>query len=266
MDRRRRQYRYLLPNSLTGMSMFLGLWAILLVIDGGAESIAVAAWWIVVAALLDGLDGKVARMTKTTSNFGTQFDSLADLVTFGVAPAMVLYAVIMPWNASVASGVASAYAIAGAVRLARFNISATQTAKKRSFQGLPIPAAAGLMVTTVLCLDHVEALVGTEAMRRLLPMLALVTSYLMISKMRFLAFRELAFRETESHRTVVAQLLAFAVLMYWVLGLPEMRDVLALLIFGGYVIHCVTAALVWRWRLVQRPWEREQEEEREAER
>jgi CDP-diacylglycerol--serine O-phosphatidyltransferase len=261
MIRRRRQYRYLLPNTLTGLTLFLGLWAIMLVIDGGREALVIAAWWIVIAGLMDGLDGAVARMTNTTSKFGVQFDSLSDLTTFCVAPATLLYAVIFPWNSRVAVGVAATFAIAGAVRLARFNISASQTAKKRSFQGVPVPAAAGLIAAAVLCLPGIEHLLGGEVTRRLLPMAALVTAYLMISKIRFLTFRDLVFRGDETSLTVTLQILAFVVFIYWLLFQP--REVLALLIFGGYVVYSTSAALVWRLRLFRRPWERE---EREAER
>lgn len=256
MARRSRQYLYLLPNSFTGLNMFLGLWAIMLAVDGGRtqtrDAVVIASWWIVIASLMDGLDGAIARMTRTTSNFGVQFDSLSDLVTFGVAPAVILYSQIAQWNPSVAVGVCAAFAIAGAVRLARFNISASPAAKKKVFQGLPIPAAAGLVVSLVLCIEHMEKILGPEISRRVLPSAGLIAAYLMISKMRFLSFRDMAFREVATPAWVAFQLLIFIVFMVWILMLEDLRDVLALVIFGGYVLHSITAALVWRWKLVVR--------------
>jgi CDP-diacylglycerol--serine O-phosphatidyltransferase len=264
MVRRHRQYRYLLPNALTGMGMFLGLWAILLAIDGvggagGREALVIAAWWVIVASMTDGLDGKVARMTNTTSNFGVQFDSLADLTTFGIAPAAVLYGVISPWDPAVATGVAATFAIAGAVRLARYNISAAQSAKKRAYQGLPIPAAAGLVMALVLCLPQVEALLGATITHRLIPIVGLIAAYLMISKIRFLGFRDLAFRSVETPVSVAMQVLAFAAFIYWLFFLPQ--SVLALLVFGGYAVYSVAAGAVWHLRLVRRPWERDEQDE-----
>jgi CDP-diacylglycerol---serine O-phosphatidyltransferase len=266
MARRRRQYLYLLPNSVTGLGLFLGLWAIMLVIDSmrdnTTQALMIAAWWVILASLIDGLDGQVARMTGTTSNFGIQFDSLADLVTFGLAPAMILYAVIFPWNSSVATGVAATYAMCGAVRLARFNIGASTASKKKAFQGLPIPAAGGMVVSLILCHGHIERLLGTDTTRRLLPIVALVAAYLMISNMRFRTFRELAFRSERNVKTATVQVLAFVVLMA---ALMIMRhEILALLVFGGYVIYSVTAALAWHWRLVRHPLEQEQDKENEV--
>lgn len=263
MVRRRRQYLYLIPNTVTGLSMFLGLFAIMCAIDGSREALVMAAWWIILATLMDGLDGAVARMTRTTSSFGVQFDSLADLVTFGVAPATVLYATMAQWNAKVATGVAAAHAIAGAVRLARYNITATPTSKRRAFQGLPIPAAAGIVVSLVLCLPRLEQHVGEEVTRRLLPSVTLIVAYLMVSRMRFQTFRDLVFPIEETPLAVGLRVLVFAVLVTWLVLLPHEHALLALVAFGGYVLYSVTAALVWRWRLIHHSW---QERHREAER
>jgi CDP-diacylglycerol--serine O-phosphatidyltransferase len=248
---RRRQYLYLLPNAVTGLSMFLGLLAIMTTIDGRPNALELAAWWIIVACLMDGLDGAVARFTRTSSNFGVQFDSLSDLVTFGVAPAVILYGQISRWNMMAATGVATAHVIAGAARLARYNISATPDTKKKAFQGLPIPAAAGMVVALVLCLPRLEPLLGADPTRRLLPSLSLVVSYLMISKIRFATFRDLVFPIEETPIAVAVRILAFAVFIVWLLFLPEERAFLALAVFGGYVLYSITAALAWRWRLIR---------------
>lgn len=127
---------YLLPNMITTLSMFLGFLSMVWAVQGRFEEAGMA---ILVSALMDGLDGKVARLTNTASEFGVQYDSLADLVAFGLAPAMLLW----QWQLQAFGrlGVAAAfiYAACGALRLARFNVS-TAAVGKRFFIGLPIPA------------------------------------------------------------------------------------------------------------------------------
>jgi CDP-diacylglycerol--serine O-phosphatidyltransferase len=139
---------YLLPNLLTTAALFAGFYAVVAAMDGNFKKAAIG---IFVAMFMDGLDGRVARFTGTTSDFGKEYDSLSDMVSFGVAPALVVY----QWGGDVLRDLgwlwgklgwiaAFFYAVSGALRLARFNANRSEV-RKNFFQGLPIPSAAALV-------------------------------------------------------------------------------------------------------------------------
>lgn len=145
---KRRKGIYLLPNLLTTGALFAGFYAIIAATTDRFEQAAIA---IVVAMLLDGFDGRVARMTQTTSEFGSHYDSISDMVSFGVAPALVVYEWALvhfqgyPWMSKLGWLAAFFYTAAAALRLARFN-TRVSIVSKRYFQGLPSPAAAAALV------------------------------------------------------------------------------------------------------------------------
>lgn len=181
---------YLLPNLFTTGGMFAGFYAIIAAINGRFEQAAVAVF---VAGLLDGLDGRIARLTKTQSEFGVQYDSLADLVSFGLAPALVMYMWALellkgygPTMGKVGWAAAFLYAACAAVRLARFNTQ-VGTVDKRFFIGLASPAAAGLMMSFVWTMvDR-----GVDAYR-IAPLALGVTvtaAVLMVSRVRYWSFK-----------------------------------------------------------------------------
>jgi CDP-diacylglycerol--serine O-phosphatidyltransferase len=137
---------YILPNLFTTAGLFLGVYAVIASSNGDFLAAAVC---IVIAHLCDGLDGRIARLTNTTSQFGVEYDSLADLVAFGVAPGILAYRwALEPWGAWGWLAV-SLFVACGALRLARFNVQSSH-AEKRTFVGLPIPAAADMIAATVL--------------------------------------------------------------------------------------------------------------------
>ena len=151
-ERPRRRGIYLLPNLLTTGSLFAGFYGIIASIDGRYQAAAIA---VIIAGVLDGLDGRLARLTHTESEFGKQYDSLSDMVSFGLAPAIIVY----QWGlvrladygwiwAKLGWLAAFVYTVAAALRLARFNVRA-RTADRRFFEGLPSPSAAGLMMSMV---------------------------------------------------------------------------------------------------------------------
>jgi len=178
---------YLLPNLFTTSALFAGFYAITGAVNGHFE-IAVIA--IFIAMVLDGLDGRVARMTNTQSEFGAQYDSLADLVSFGVAPAAVAYAWGLSSLGKLGWMVAFIYATCGALRLARFNVQ-HNTADKRYFQGLASPAAAALVAGYIWMLEA-HQISGPVAVYGLL----FITSFsglLMVSNIRYHSFKELNF-------------------------------------------------------------------------
>lgn len=199
---------YLLPNMLTTLSMFLGFLAMVWAGQGRFEAAGLA---ILVSALMDSLDGKVARLTNTASEFGVQYDSLADLVAFGLAPAFLFW----HWHLSELGrvGVAGAfiYAACGALRLARFNVT-TSSIGKRFFIGLPIPAAGCTVVTFVFFAEWLP-----QALHPALPYIALILGVsiglLMISSIRYFSFKEYDFLRLHPFRTMVAFLFLLALLV-----------------------------------------------------
>jgi len=175
---------FVLPTLFTVGNLFCGYLSVWCSIRGTFE---IAAILIIAAGVLDGLDGRIARMTHSTSAFGEQYDSMADLVSFGVAPAVLAYS----WGLSdfhrLGWMVSFLFVVCGSMRLARFNIQ-THVVDKRFFVGLPIPAAAGSVATMVLATP--ERLVSRVWMGGLL-VVTVILSYLMISTIRYRSFKDL---------------------------------------------------------------------------
>lgn len=182
---RRRRGIYLLPNLFTTCGLFAGFYAIVAAMKGSFEVAAIA---IYIAMLADILDGRVARLTNTQSAFGAEFDSLSDMVSFGIAPGLVVYSWILWGLGKFGWLVAFLYVAAIALRLARFNTQ-VNIADKRYFQGLPSPASAGLMASVVW--------VGKEydfsgvAMGILVALLVIAVSALLVSNIRYHSFKQL---------------------------------------------------------------------------
>lgn len=182
--------RYTIPNSFTALSLLLGMASIATTQLGGLE---LAAWMIVWCGLLDTMDGVAARILKATSSFGAEFDSMADLVAFGVAPAILVMNAGMQiagieydtgqfWVLGVAAGI---FALAGAMRLARFNLP-TAKPERGWFAGIPITAAGGGMLSSlVLVLLHHEQVAAVMPLHLYLPVLLFVLAILMVSRIRF---------------------------------------------------------------------------------
>ncbi|MDI6785608.1 MAG: CDP-diacylglycerol--serine O-phosphatidyltransferase [bacterium] len=164
----------IIPNLFTTGNICSGFLAILFVFKG---EITLACWLILVANLFDIFDGKIARITKSTSNFGVQFDSLSDLVSFGISPAILIYSLLLKYpHNRIVLVVVSLYVVCGALRLARFNAQ-TKGVGKKFFTGLPIPAAGSLISSFVLTVNHYNLIIP----RLLLIISMIVLSYLMIS-------------------------------------------------------------------------------------
>ena len=138
---------YILPSLLTTGNLSAGFISVLLSIH---SEFTMAAWCIILAILFDMLDGRVARWTNSTSNFGIELDSLADLVSFGVAPAVLMYQMVLYTMHKPGMAISLFYVIAGAIRLARFNAKANSGESSTDFVGLPIPAGAGILASFVL--------------------------------------------------------------------------------------------------------------------
>ena len=190
-----RRAKYLLPNALTLCSVFAGFHSIYLSLNAtSVAQMSLAAWLLVVAMACDGLDGRVARMTKTESDLGVQLDSLADAISFGVAPAFLMYAWgLKPlgfWGLSIAF----VFAACAVLRLARFNVMANQShGVMRYFLGLPTPLAAGAVISIVMAHLAVTGHTSTGAPYSV-ALMALMLGGLMVSNVRYRTFKDTNFR------------------------------------------------------------------------
>lgn len=185
MEKRRRGI-YLLPNLFTTAALFSGFYAVVSAINSNYEPAAMA---IFVAMILDGIDGRIARLTNTQSEFGVQYDSLSDMCSFGFAPALVIYHWSLFGLGKLGRLAAFIYVAATALRLARFNTQAA-VADKRFFQGLPSPAAAALIAGLVWLGDSYGLLDGTTIIFIAFP-LTVIAGILMVSNIRYHSFKQL---------------------------------------------------------------------------
>ncbi len=226
---------YLLPNLVTTLCLFAGFYSVVHTIHGRFEK---ASWAIVIAALFDAMDGRVARLTRSSSPFGMQYDSLSDLVSFGVAPAILIYSALMqPWGRPGWLG-AFLFLACGALRLARFNVT-TQKLGHKSFTGLPIPTAAVLVATGFILL--LDGGLSTDIMRVALAPMAIALSFLMISTIPYPSFKQVV---VPRHRSF-QYLAAVVVLLVLVASHP------ALFLFVMALSYAALSPLLGLW-LVRR--------------
>ncbi len=176
---------YIIPNLITSASLFGGFYAIVAALDGNFYYAGVA---ILISCLLDGMDGKIARITNTSSRFGMEYDSLADLVAFGVAPAILIFTWALRPFGRFGWLAAFVYLVCGALRLARYNIQ-IETIESKSFNGLPTPAAASLVATTVLLFTYYGGGGGTTKHITIL-LFTFLLAYLMVSNVKYHSFKE----------------------------------------------------------------------------
>jgi len=198
---------FVLPTLFTVGNLFCGYLSIWSSIRGTFD---ISAYLIIAAGILDALDGRIARMTHSTSAFGEQYDSMADLVSFGVAPAVLAYSWGLADFHRLGWMVSFLFVVCGSMRLARFNIQA-HVVDKRYFVGLPIPAGAGTIATVVLATP--ERLVSRVWMGGLLG-LTIILSYLMISTIRYRSFKDLDLRRRRPAWILPAIALFFAIVAY----------------------------------------------------
>ena len=188
LRRRMGMHIYVLPNLVTTANMFFGFFAIIQSIKGNYEF---AAYAIVAAAFFDQLDGRVARMTNSTSQFGAEYDSLCDLVSFGVAPALLLYLWALHPFGRLGWVISFLFAACGALRLARFNVQ-KNIVEKAYFQGLPIPMAAGIVASSILFFEDLELNpIGSVPLLLMAGLLAFV----MVSNFRYRSFKDLDLKQ-----------------------------------------------------------------------
>lgn len=185
----RRRGIYLLPNLFTTAGLFAGFYAIVAAMKGLFDQAAIA---IFVAMIMDALDGRVARLTNTQTAFGAEYDSLSDMVAFGVAPALVIYSWSLSYLGKFGWLAAFIYVAAGALRLARFNTQ-IGIVDKHYFQGLPIPSAAAI-IASMVWLGNDYAVPG-EVIALLVAVLTVLVAVLMVSNIRYHSFKQVNLKE-----------------------------------------------------------------------
>ena len=198
---------YILPSLLTSGSLFCGFYAIIAALNGKYLYAAVA---VAIAFLFDGVDGKVARLTKTTSRFGVEYDSLSDLVAFGVAPAILVFSWALRPYGRLGWLAAFLYVACGSLRLARFYVQ-IDTVESRYFRGLPIPGAASLIVTTVFLLYRLD--VRGEVTNLFILLMIYLLAFLMVSNIRYPSFKNLELLKRKPFNTLVAMILTIVVVV-----------------------------------------------------
>jgi CDP-diacylglycerol---serine O-phosphatidyltransferase len=221
-DGKRKRGIYLIPNLLTTGNLFSGLFSILAVFNANYIAAAIA---ILIAVIFDMLDGKSARWTNSTSQFGVEYDSLADIVSFGVAPGLLIYSWALSVHGMMGSAVMFAFVACGALRLARYNVMAGSSESKY-FTGLPIPAAASVVAALVV-FDHHIVRMGAEVKPVLILIMTLVLAFLMVSTIKYRSFKDLKFKDGHHFNYLVWAILVLMLVVAW----PQ---VMLFIVFAGY--------------------------------
>jgi CDP-diacylglycerol--serine O-phosphatidyltransferase len=255
---------YLLPNLMTAGNLFCGFTATLKILEGALLQVSnpdsagdlfhAAIWFILGACIFDLLDGRLARLGGHESAFGREFDSLADIVSFGVAPALMVYRVVLQEFPRACWIVAAIYLVCGALRLARFNCvgannDAAGAESEKNFTGFPIPAAAGLIASITLFMLWLAQ--GEHQLGRwkfVLPPLMLFLSFMMFSRFRYPSFKGVNWRTKKSipRFLIISFILVFTVLNY---------EWMPAVLFISYLLY----GFLRPW--LSREWRREIEEE-----
>ncbi len=196
-----------MPNLFTSANLFCGFYAIIAAIQGSFVKAAIA---IMLATIFDALDGKIARITRTVSKFGLEYDSLSDAISFGVAPAILAYLWALEPFGRLGWLAALLFVACGVLRLARFNTLADRVGSEY-FMGLPIPAAAFMIASTVLLLNRLGGGNGTTKHVTILIMIY-VLSFLMVSTIRYFAFKRTGLFKTMKFNMLVVVILLFIVI------------------------------------------------------
>ncbi|MGD8576071.1 MAG: CDP-diacylglycerol--serine O-phosphatidyltransferase [Thiohalophilus sp.] len=238
----RRRGIYLLPNLFTTAALFAGFYAIVAAMHGRFEPAAIA---IFVAMILDGIDGRVARLTNTQTDFGAEYDSLSDMVSFGLAPALVIYQWSLFSLGKLGWLAAFIYAATAALRLARFNTQ-VEHADKRYFQGLASPSAAAIIAGAVWVGETYE--VFPEDLSYLMWGITVVVGLLMVSNVRYYSFKTINLR----HRVPFVAVLVIVLILVLISSNPPV------VLFAGFLVYALSGPVLTLIQLRRRRAERMQ--------
>ena len=234
----RRRGIYLLPNVLTLGALFAGFYAIIAGMSGNFNE---AGWAIMIAAIFDGLDGRIARLTNTQSAFGAQFDSLSDMVSFGIAPSLIMFSWAFAPLGRLGWAASFIYVSCAALRLARFNVQ-LGTVDKRFFLGLQSPLAAGL-VTFVPWVGHKYGVEISSLVAYLAALLTVFAGMLMISNYKYFSFKELHFKGTVPYMVFI-----FTVVLLVVIAQNPHEVLLSMC-----VIYAASGPIRWLYKRQAKP-------------
>lgn len=199
---------FIIPSLLTTANLYCGFYSIIAILRSDYTTAAVA---ILIAMLFDLFDGKIARLTNATSRFGVEYDSLADLVSFGVAPGLLIYTWALNEYGKIGWLAVFLFIACGAMRLARFNAQSSNSDMKY-FSGLPIPSAAGLIATTVIFDHHILGM-GKEVRPVVILVMTYILAYLMVSTIRYRSFKDICLGERKPLSTLIAAILILIVIV-----------------------------------------------------
>ena len=225
---------YILPNLLTTGNLLCGFWAIISVFQ---EQYYYAAVAILLASVFDAFDGKVAKLSGTTSKFGVQYDSLADLVSFGVAPALLAFSWALRPYGKFGWLAAFTFVACGAIRLARYNVLAS-AGDTKYFKGVPIPVAASMIALTILLYLR---LVETGWIKDIVILVMIyILAFLMVSNIRYYSFKELGLAKRKPVSSFVFVVLSLIVIV--------MEPVVVLSAFVLFYVLSGPVSMIWTWR------------------
>jgi len=236
--RLRRHGFYWLPNLITSGALFAGFFAIVQAMNGRFE---VSAMAIFVATVLDGLDGRVARFTRTQSAFGAEYDSLSDMVSFGAAPALIAYVWALQGMGRLGWVAAFVYCLGAALRLARFNTQ-LEVADKRYFQGMPSPAAACLVAGLVWAMNEYQ--IQGKDIRWLAWSVTLIAGLTMVSNIPFYSGKDINLRKSVPFSVVVAIAMGLVFVVTFQNQIPE-------ILFTLFLAYGLSGYVIWAWEAVK---------------
>jgi CDP-diacylglycerol--serine O-phosphatidyltransferase len=212
---------YILPNLFTSMNLFCGYYSIIASVQSRFVDAAIA---ILIGAVFDLLDGKIARATNTTSKFGIEYDSLADLITFGLAPALLMYLWVLESMGRPGWSAALLFTLCGALRLARFN---TYSSSSPDFEGLPIPAAAAMNVSVVLFFSRLN--INPETFKVILLIMMFAISFCMVSSFKYKSLKKVSLFKSMKFNKLVGIVLVLV-------AIATEPSILLFVVFSIYVI------------------------------
>ncbi len=233
--KKRRKGLYILPNLFTLAALFGGFYAIVMAMNGRFDQAAIGVFC---AMVLDSLDGRVARMTNTQSAFGEQMDSLSDMVSFGAAPALIIYEWALKDLGRAGWIAAFVYCACAALRLARFNVN-TAVVDKRFFQGLPSPAAAALVMGCIWLL--VDMGISGASVKWWMFALAFYAGLTMVTNVPFYSFKDLSLKRS----------VPFVVIVALVLGMAILTIHPPIVLFAIFIAYGISGYVLYAWRKVK---------------
>jgi CDP-diacylglycerol--serine O-phosphatidyltransferase len=236
---------YILPSLITCGNMSFGILSMISSINGNFIR---AAWLLVGALACDIMDGRVARLTKSTSDFGVQLDSLSDLISFGAAPAIMMYMLVLNTMPKIGVAIAVLFVLCSALRLARFNVATNQSVTSKNFMGLPTPASAGVLISFVLSYELLgpkEYTLNVKTIKILqdtmpvffkaMPIVMVLLSFLMVSNVPYLSFKKVALSRVRT----IQLLVLIIVLVLLILVYPQniFFIIFTVYAFSGLVVY-----------------------------